>query len=419
MGSHWRKIRGGIVAVAVGVVGVGAIVYPATRGGGNAAACTQTVTTADMVNSPFNGDNVNAAVQGAGSSAPVICFASGTYVGVDLYNASPTADVTLQPANGAAVTMGTITANHVAHVKIQGFTGSSSLNDVEIVNSNGNSTHITVSGNKIPGTGSSIIGNTGTNQSILLQGNLFTGNTCNTEPCDEKRLKIVGNSGCPSGITIDSNEITGGNTDGMQTGSNCGVTISNNWIHDMVEDPGGNHVDAIQFTGDTDDTVTGNYIDSTPTGIVDYDGPGDSNVISNNVLQNVVGVGSGAINMGSEAGVTVEHNTIVTGPDSTADDINFGSKAGRIQSTGVIVRNNITPSGIGQDGDQTATFAVNDYNMCNTGCTGAHSLTGKVKGTDYSFTGGSVPSTFAGFALASGSLGENAASDGTDMGVVP
>ena len=37
MGAHFRRLRGQILVIlAVGVVGVGAIVYPATQGGGGA-----------------------------------------------------------------------------------------------------------------------------------------------------------------------------------------------------------------------------------------------------------------------------------------------------------------------------------------------------------------------------------------------
>lgn len=384
------------------------------------AACTQTFTAAGYDNTPYNGDAVNTVVQGAGSTGKVLCFATGTYAGVDLYTASPTVDVTLRPANGAAVTMGTITANHVSHVVVRDFTGSSNVDAVQVTNSAGNSDHISVIRNEIVGGGSQVVGNANTNAAILYQGNRFNGQS--GAVTDLNRLKIGTNTGCPSGITIDDNEMLNGTADGLDVNDSCGVIVSNNYIHDIgtpiVGGCSGPHCDAIQInSGATNSEFFGNLIETTDTGIADYDGPSSGTYIHNNVFWNVVGVGSGTINVGSTTNPVVEHNTI---GGSGVAYINFGSKIAGIQTTGVVVRNNITPNGVAANGDQGATYTTNNYNMCSSGCSGANSLTGKTFGTHYSFTGGTPPlGVFSGYALAGGSAGKSVASDSTDIGVNP
>lgn len=388
------------------------------------AACTTTYTVADMDNSPFNGDNVNTDLQGA-SGGEVLCFASGTYTGIDFYNASPASDVTLRPADGATVTMGDITANHVSHVKVTGFTGGSSVSAVEVVNSAGNSDHITVTGNAITGRGTQVVGNTNTNAAITFSNNVFDGQDGSTTDLD--RLKITGNTGCPSGIVVDGNEMKNGTTDGVSIGSSCGVIVSHNYIHDIGTPVTGGctalngqspHCDGIQCEAAcTDLEIFGNYIARTDTGITDYDGPSSGTNVHDNVLWDVVGVGSGTINLGSTSSPSVKHNTLAGtyGPK----DINLGSKSGNNVTTGAVIRDNITPGGVANDGDQASTGTTQDHNMCSAGCTGTGSLIGKTEGTDYSFTGGATPTTLAGFALAAGSAGISAASDGLNMGVNP
>jgi hypothetical protein len=80
-----------------------------------------------------------------------------------------------------------------------------------------------------------------------------------------------------------------------------------------------------------------------------------------------------------------------------------------------IFTNNVVYSpGFYYDGSGSYPTSI-DYNMYSSGYPtgyGPHDL----RSTSPTFTGGSNPSTIAGFALTSGSAGHNAANDGTDMG---
>lgn len=418
LGSKWATVAA-VVALAAGAVAIPVVT------GGSGVSCSQTFTTGTMDNSPFHGDNVNTAVQDA-SGGETFCFASGTYsLGVDFYNAAPITDVTLRPAAGASVIMGSITMNHVSHVIYRDFTGSSETDGVTISNSSGNSTNIKVLSNHVTGGGSAVVGNTNANAAILWQGNVFEGQDGSVT--DLNRLKIISDTGCPSGIMVNANEMFGGTTDGVSIGDSCGVKVTNNYVHDIgtpvvggctATNGGHPHCDAFQCEAScTDLEISGNLVETTDTGFSDYDGPSSGTWVHDNTFWDVVGVGSGTINIGNTSSPIIEHNTI--GGYGVAY-INLGSKTGQ-QTTGVTVRNNITPNGISSNGDGSgATFTVSDYNMCSSGCTGTHSLTSKVYSTNYTFTGGTPPlGVFSGYALVGGSSGENVASDGTDIGVNP
>ena len=75
---------------------------------------------------------------------------------------------------------------------------------------------------------------------------------------------------------------------------------------------------------------------------------------------------------GGDNGAVIEHNTLAAGKH-----INLTSKAGA-SSRNEIIRNNIAPDGVtlsnGVGGN--ATPAVNDYNVCSSGCAGSNSIAG-------------------------------------------
>lgn len=163
------------------------------------------------------------------------------------------------------------------------------------------------------------------------------------------------------------------------------------------------HSDSIQGSSLNRVIITGNYFHDLSTGVVNYDGGATNVTVSNNVFQNIEGDN---VCVGGSTGLVVEHNTDVTGSftNCTAHDVPG--------STGSIFRNNIVHDDIDNAG--TGTFAVKDYNFCITGtCAGTHSISSKTP----VFSGGTSPNAYSGFALAAGSPGKGAASDGTDMGV--
>lgn len=413
-----------IAAVAALAVGIAAV--PVITGDSGSGSCTTTFTAAGQDNSPYNGDNVNTALQSAASNA-VFCFAAGTYNGLDLYNADPSTRITMRPVSAATVDMGAITMNGVSNVTFQDFEGASTIDGILMQDAGEGPTYdITVQDNNMPESGVKVLNNARATLGIVIQRNEFVGYTTATD--DGDRVKFFNNDTCSGGtnITFQDNLLQGGKADGITMTANCKVIIQRNEFADII-DPncGGIHCDAIQTgntgSSDSDVQILNNYLHNVQTGIMAYDGGGTGIVISGNVLQGVPGnSGNGnAINMGGTSGPTITHNTL-TGNTY----INLGSKAGQ-QTTNAIVRDNIAPDGVQSQGVGTAASYAADspnYNMCSTSsstCAGANSLTTRVAGTHYSFAGGATPTSRAGFALTGGSAGENVASDGTDIGANP
>lgn len=229
----------------------------------------------------------------------------------------------------------------------------------------------------------------------------------------EGRVQFNSGGSTPAGITIKNSKFTTGCADGIQfggAGAGHGVTVGpNNEFYNLLQGSCGPHVDSIQFNGDENSpnsnvgpVITGNYFHNDTTGIVSYDY--DTNAtITNNVL---VGI-SGAIGLaGFDSTSIAEHNTVINGDISC--DVTHESNVCR-----ATIRNNITRSVVLTSSGGTGSPSVNDYNMCTGGgCAGSHSLSGTP-----TFVGGSSPSSYAGYALTSTSLGHQAASDGKDMGI--
>jgi parallel beta-helix repeat protein len=233
----------------------------------------------------------------------------------------------------------------------------------------------------------------------------------------EGRVNLLGgNDSTNGGITIKNSKFTSGCADGVQVLSGGrGVTVGpNNEFYNIVQGSCGPHVDSIQFVGsDTPGPViTGNYFHDNTDGIVAYDDANNA-TITNNVVANVDHDAIWLSGFGNQT--LAEHNTILNGQMS----------CGYTHQSNIctaIIRNNIVASfsaaggTLGPGGSQPSFF---DYNLCYGGaCTmgsnpaGAHSL----RGTP-AYVGGATPVSYSGFALASGSLGTSAGSDGKDIGI--
>jgi hypothetical protein len=412
--GRFSKANLTIFAVIFAVIG-GYIIYSSFAA---TPACTQTFTPSTIGTSPYAGNSVNNAVQG-GNGNTVICLASGTYAysgpaqgAIALYNAHPTGIVTIRPADGATVSMGGISMNGVSNVHITGFTSPSNMTVLIQNAGQGNSSNVEIDHNDMPNSGVTIVGNTNANANINVHDNTFIGYVSSPE---QSRIVINSNTGCPNGIVIQNNVIGGGEADGIDLGgANCGTIIRGNEIYGIDENNcNGIHCDPIQDNGGSKQTqIINNYLHDDTTGIMAYDGTGGGWVITGNIVANGVGSTQGSIQVGGTANMTIEHNTIWNTKDACGNGcINNGSKAG-MQDTNLTVRNNIVADGVVSNGaGGSATYTVNDYNLCQSGCAGTHSLTGSP-----TFVGGANPTTWAGFALTSTSKGHLAASDGTDMG---
>lgn len=397
-----------------------------------------------------------AAQVAATAPGQTLCLASGNYG--DWQGVTKTSPgIRITPAAGANVTLGisfkaTPTA---AWITIDGVTMPGGI-------ISGPSHHITVKNCTI--TDQMAIETTGPNNwcgncvpmnsssAIVFEGNTF--NLANVIPPasggwgGEGRLQIVGNGTAgtePADVTIRNNVFRDNCADGIQMGGGGlkGVTIGpGNEFVNLYQFINGNgvqcsgHIDGIQVQGTSKPgpTITGNYFHDSSDGIVFYDW--DSDVI---VTHNVFARLDGPYLMCPHSGLCA-HNTVVGGEivcgynhqlDVCRSDIR--NNIGDFISAGGTCNINGNES---QSCMQSSLFGnapvFSDYNLCKdrdcaitsnwggqaTGPSGkipagTHSLQGTVQ-----FVGGANPTTYAGFALASNSLGRNAASDGKDMGIV-
>jgi hypothetical protein len=373
-GARSRRLLGVAAGVAAGLA-----LVPA---GAEAAQLTAT---------PSNLSSVFAGAQGGDT----ISLAGGNYG--TFGGGSKPSTVTLKPQSGAAVTIG-INFNGASNVRVEGVTVSSA--DV-----GGTTKNVTIAK-------SNFTGNTVIRSAQMSNANVvFDGNTHNNiSPCSscyEGRITLPGrNESAPSGVTIKNSVFAGGMSDGIQNGSN-GTQILNNEFRDMVQASAA-HTDALQLYGSKNTVVRGNYMHNVATGIMAPDGA-DHEVIEDNVI-----LTSGypwAILMGGDSGSVIRHNTLPGGACSWSISCGtariVASNAGRA-STGTVVKDNI----IGGY-DLAGSLGEVNYNLVATGSArGSRDLIGKP-----AFTGGGSPSTFAGYALASGSAGKANASEGADRGI--
>lgn len=199
--------------------------------------------------------------------------------------------------------------------------------------------------------------------------------------------------------------------DGIQAGSAFTVTdsefhVTNDGACDSC------HTDSIQlFGGQADDgtgsTILRDYIHDGGTdsdGIVEFDGGGHHDIEDNVIAREQLF----GMDLGNDSASKVIHNTIVMANSRTGIDMTSKNTPG---SSGETIRDNVIPSieFTGGGCNCTATPAAYDHNLIP----GASSP--NIAGAP-TFVGGSSPTTYAGFALASGSAGKGAASDGLDAG---
>lgn len=377
-----------------------------------AQTCTQTFTPSNIGTSPYPGSNVNTAVQN-GSGSTVLCFASGTYGEIDIYNAHPSSIVTMKPAPSAAAVMGYINLNGVSNLTIIGFSGSSSIPGGFTISNTGqgDSSNIIFSNNNMGSAEILIRDNVRANANILIDGNKIAGYR---DLNDTGAIMVVntGNSNCPNGVVISNNTIIGSIGDGLSTGGPaCGTQFGpGNDISGFIEaNCQGVHCDGFQDNGGGQNLiVTGNYFHNLTNCFQITDN--DSNLTyTNNVCENE----PAAAYTGQMSPQTAlfSHNTFV----SPGLCIHVGNTSSGAQSSNITDTDNVFNGGqfCVNGGQSVAGTFTQDYNLCpGGGCTGTHSINGTPV-----FVGGSSPSIYGGFALTSTSPGHLAANDGQDMGI--
>lgn len=208
-------------------------------------------------------------------------------------------------------------------------------------------------------------------------------------------------------ILIKNSLFTHSPGDGIQSGSS--FTVIDSEFHVTNNGACGPcHTDSIQlYSGQANDgtgtTILRNYIHDGGTdsdGIVQFDG-GGHNIVEDNVIAREQLFG---MDFGGDRGSRIVHNTVVMANGRTGIDMT--SKAGQT-STGYTLKDNVAPS-FSLSGSMPA---VNTNNMLGSGASGSNFTGNPV------FVGGSSPTTYADFALASGSPGKGMASDGLDVGI--
>jgi hypothetical protein len=361
------------------------------------ASCTKHATTANLT-STFS----------AANAGDVVCLATGSYG--TFAPGMKGGMVTIQPESGASVTMA-ISINPATNITIDGI---ADITDAYFDDSR--TKNITIRNSYFSGQTQFRTANIA-NANILFDHNVHgPWNTCSG--CAEARVWLPERTSQPSGITIQNSKFgPGGNSDGIQNGSN-GTRILNNefvGLH-QIDGASGVHVDSIQLYGSQNTVIRGNYFHDVADSVAAWDGA-DHEIVEDNVV--VTDGYPYAMAVLSDNGSIVRHNTLAMFSASGSPcDYNLpcgvlylGSKSGTPGGVGTTVDDNILAEIDVPEGSQS--YAAEDYNLCeNHKASGAHDLLGTPV-----FVGGARPSSYAGFELATGSNGIANASDGTNRGI--
>lgn len=249
------------------------------------------------------------------------------------------------------------------------------------------------------------------NANILFDSNTHN-NIDNNSDCTAApgRIWFPFSSSTPTGVTIRNSLLDGGNTDGIQAGT--GFTAINNEFRNIEEKSSSDcaHTDAIQLLWAPRSVLRGNYIHDSSDGIVAYDGVEEATIECN-----VVDVRSGryGIELYADDSSIVRGNTFVKRSSCAYSGlcgiIELNHKSTDPAGVGTIVKDNIVMGGINLvDGSAAAS---NRNNMLVSGASGSN-----FNGTPI-FVGGSNPTSWAGYFLASNSPGLTGAIDGGRVGI--
>lgn len=349
------------------------------------------------------GSSVAAAVAAAPAGS-IICLNSGSYGTVTLSGIVKNPRVTIRSSSGQGAAM---------RLSISGGTNGIIVDSVTVTGGSitGSTTrNVTIQKSRFTG---SMTFTSLSNANVLLDGNTHNNIEGGGQFVSPARLHLNYSASTHSGVTIQNSLMDGGSADGVQTG--VGVNILNNEFRNIREGSCGDcHTDAIQLLGAPDSVIRGNYIHSSSTGIVAYDG-----VTRATIEHNVVDLGSGGrpwgIELYADLDSVVRHNTLPFRANCAwnlpcgiiALDRKSADRAGQ----GTVVVDNIATRIETSNG---STYAERHHNLVRSGA-----VAGDMSGAP-TYVGGANPTTWAGFQLAAGSLGKGAASDppGSDVGVL-
>jgi hypothetical protein len=335
----------------------------------------------------------------AATPGQVICLAAGDYGRFTGTNKA----ITIRPADGADVTMS---------LDLSGSEdGNFTINGARL--SFAAPTGLTITGASITGPVHDVtIKHSRFTRGVVLRSHphpnvVFDHNEHVGIPAsDTGAIILPGGSQVHSGVTIRNSYFHDLDPDGIQTGP--AINVLDNEFARLDPNRSSAHSDAIQLycgcgAPGVGSLVKGNYAHDGEQGIVAFDGSGD-HVIEDNVVWNfrVHGIVLG----GDTPASHVRHNTV---GGSGRNQIDCSSKSGFSPSQTAIYDN--IAQYVGLSGAVNCTPSRNDHNMVR-----QSPGTGNFLGNP-TFVGGPNPTTYAGFRLAPGSPGKNAASNGQDIGI--
>jgi Right handed beta helix region len=235
---------------------------------------------------PANPGNFRAVFSSAQPGDVVVLAAGdyGTFTG-----AMKPGVVAIRPAPGATAEM-RIQFRGASNISVEGLT----LRGIEL--SRSSTRNITVRNSTI--TGQTVM-RTGElqNANILFDRNVHgSWDKCNG--CGEGRVWLPQRTSQPSGITIQNSRFgPGGDSDGIQNGSNGTRILNNEFVGIRQVENGAAHADAIQLYGSSNTVVRGNWFHGVSVGIMAPDGA-EHEIIEDNVIQSTSPY---AIQLGSDA----------------------------------------------------------------------------------------------------------------------
>ncbi len=376
-----------------------AVLVSSALGAGSALAATRYAATSGSGStcSQASPCTLSTGVSGAAAGDTVL-LASGSYG--NFAGASKTGMVTVGEQDGASASL-SVAYSSAKFITLDGLTiGGGSIvgssRDVTIKNSTFTSS-LTIDGL--------------TNANILLDHNSHDWNA-KYSGGDNGKVRIFSPNSAFSGVTVQNSTFRNGDLDGIHAGAgfnSIGNTFSN------LCDVGSNHTDNIQYEGGQGGRIAGNYVFAASgcatQGISSYDGGTKGITFEDNVVDIRRPWG---IELYGDNGSIVRHNTLRWYASNACDfnipcgQIDINRKPADAAGVNTQVYDNVVTSINASNG---STISRRDHNMVRSGA-----ASGDFNGTPV-FAGGANPTTWAGFALAAGSPGIGAASDGTNAGI--
>ena len=352
-----------------------------------------------------------------------ICLNSGNYGGVRFRSLSKSSDVTVRPAAGANVTIGSVNLQVVSHLRFTGVGGTMSVDGAEVDDSDTRpkcSSHLTFDHLKFT-RGIDILPRCA-NMAILVDHDNL--NNLRNTGVGDGRLNVQAMDEGPSrdqGITI-SNSTFNGPTSGWATAtSNCskgiqilggayGVRVLNSEFarmpnQDTCDATNGIHIGGVQIYGGTHTVLRGNYFHDNGTSAGGLNmGDGDWTTVEQNVWVCTC-IYPWSIQAYATNGSIFRRNTFAGG-----GGLHFQYQSGYPANN--LIRDNVfTDPDNGITDSSGANWGTQDHNL-NAGVPGRGNLRGRPV-----FVGGKKPKSYQGYRLARRSRGKGAASDGGDMGI--